>query len=549
MAADSRPGRRRRRGMRTPDRAAAVKCGRLHADEHEVSHRTAGTAAALSAAGVCAAASAVVAAVSVAAAPGASVPLPVVAAIAVAPPALLGVVAGWRRRWWASAGGSLIAAANVLFYGTWIIGGAPSSSPLLHVGYVLGYTALLRSAGLRSRGGRRGVVLDALIVVSGPALVVLSTLARPLLVQDLTFASAVSLVYVGLDLGLLLLVVRGALAGATPRLPAFLTLVAAVLLLGGNLAFLLQMVWVPPSLLPWLAVPFSVAYALLASECALSSHRGYRAVASSSPDATGQDWRTAHKVPGGTSRTVLVLLPTAACLPAAALVVQGVSGHTPDWQVLGPGAVLTAVLSTLRLHTALRVSAEQAVRLERLAHRDELTDLPNRRRCSTAAQALLASGTGAVALALLDLDRFKAVNDTLGHDAGDALLRDATAAWRRVLPPTAGLYRWGGEEFVVLLAGDDAERSEDLLDDVRRAVPGPHTVSAGLARRLPDEEFHALLTRADGLLYEAKTAGRDRVRSDAEPTTAVDAAEAGDAAGGPVPAARTPVSAVTAPLA
>nr|WP_255480739.1 GGDEF domain-containing protein [Quadrisphaera sp. RL12-1S] len=225
---------------------------------------------------------------------------------------------------------------------------------------------------------------------------------------------------------------------------------------------------------------------------------------------------------------MLVLLPTAACLPAAALVVQGATGHAADWLVLGCGAVFTAVLSTVRLHAALRVAADQALRLEQLAHRDELTGLPNRRRCSAAADALLARGSDPAALAVLDLDGFKAVNDTLGHDAGDALLREASAAWRRVLPPTAGLYRWGGEEFVVLLADADVARAEDLLDDVRRAVPRPRTVSAGLVHRRPGEDFHALLGRADDLLYAAKAAGRDRVRSD---TGAPDAPASGPASG------------------
>jgi diguanylate cyclase (GGDEF)-like protein len=463
----------------------------------------------LAAAAACAAA-----AVALACVPADSAPLAVVAAVAVAPPALLGAVALRARRWWAAAGGSLIAAANVVFYGLWVAAGAPTESWVFHTGYVLGYSALVGSAALLGRGGRRGTVLDATIVVSGPALVVLSTLARPLLVQQLSLHSATSLLYLCFDLALLLLVVRACLAGTTRRLPASALLVAALLLLGGNLAFLLIMVWLPPSLVPWLAVPFALAYSLMAVAVTVMPPAGRRTGApgeTGAADPGGPDWRTAHREPAGGSRSMLVLLPTAACLPAAALVVQGVTGGVPDWQVLGAGAVLTAVLSTVRLHSALRVAADQSLRLERLAHRDELTDLPNRRRCTTAARALLASGTSPVALALLDLDRFKTVNDTLGHDAGDALLRAAAAEWRRVLPPTAGLYRWGGEEFVVLLADDDAERALDLLEDVRRSVPAPHTVSAGLVRHRPGEDLRALVTRADGLLYAAKAAGRDRV--------------------------------------
>jgi diguanylate cyclase (GGDEF)-like protein len=149
---------------------------------------------------------------------------------------------------------------------------------------------------------------------------------------------------------------------------------------------------------------------------------------------------------------------------------------------------------------------------------DELTGLPNRRRCSASVERLVAADEPAVALALLDLDRFKAVNDSLGHAGGDALLRAAATAWRGALPASAeqGLHRWGGEEFVLLLRGDDASRAAALLRDVRLATPVPHTVSAGLVVRRPGEGAADLLARADALLYRAKEAGRDRVCSDAE---------------------------------
>lgn len=425
-------------------------------------------------------------------------------AAVVVPVLLLAVVALRRRLVWTATGAGLMAAGDVVFRVLWWLHGAPVVPSLADVGFVLGYLALLRAAQQAAGPGRSGASLDALIVVVGPTAVVAAAVHAPLAALAATgsaLQTAQALVAPVFDLALLVVVVRAAVAGAITRPVAALLQAAVVLLLVGNAGYLLLAGSAHDLVGPWLGAPFGLAFSLAAlAVCASSRPAPARPAAPRS------------------SRLVLALLPASACLPAAALVVQGVLGLPVDWQVLGTGALLAAVLSTLRLHGALRVAAEKSAALERLVGVDDLTGLPNRRACSTALERLVAEDAPAVALAVLDLDRFKAVNDSLGHAGGDALLRAAAAAWTAALPASAerGLHRWGGEEFVLLLRGADALRADALLQDVRLATPAPHTVSAGVVVRRPGEGAADLLARADALLYRAKEAGRDRVSSDTQ---------------------------------
>jgi diguanylate cyclase (GGDEF)-like protein len=112
-------------------------------------------------------------------------------------------------------------------------------------------------------------------------------------------------------------------------------------------------------------------------------------------------------------------------------------------------------------------------------------------------------------VALLDLDHFKIVNDTLGHHAGDQLLAGVSAIWRTAQREVDLLARWGGEEYVVALP--DCGLDEALLvERLRAGTPGAHTCSAGVALWDDSESAGDLLTRADAALYEAKRTGRDR---------------------------------------
>lgn len=167
----------------------------------------------------------------------------------------------------------------------------------------------------------------------------------------------------------------------------------------------------------------------------------------------------------------------------------------------------------------------QSEELRGLAYRDGLTGVHNRRWGSEVLQTRLgcpspAAGTvpGGQALALLDLDHFKRINDTLGHDQGDRVLVAVAQTLRRVLPPEDAVVRWGGEEFLVILDAPTPEeartRLQTALDAVRSLQLGglpPITLSAGLAYVGEGGDPSALLHLADHRLYEAKAAGRDRL--------------------------------------
>jgi diguanylate cyclase (GGDEF)-like protein len=136
---------------------------------------------------------------------------------------------------------------------------------------------------------------------------------------------------------------------------------------------------------------------------------------------------------------------------------------------------------------------------------DTLTGALNRSGLSAAAdRALLVSRRQAdeIAVAALDLDDFKQVNDRDGHLAGDRLLADAVAAWRGELRSDDVLARTGGDEFVLVMPGTSVDQAGALIERLRRA----HAIefSAGVARWDRDESFEACLERADRGLYADK---------------------------------------------
>ena len=161
---------------------------------------------------------------------------------------------------------------------------------------------------------------------------------------------------------------------------------------------------------------------------------------------------------------------------------------------------------------------------------DSLTGLLNRSSLESRAveieeQARLTGGP--VSLVLLDLDRFKRVNDTYGHERGDAVLRDVAYEIRKTLRSFELVYRIGGEEFLVLLPGVALPAAVEVAERVRQAVtdarPGDLdvTISAGVAAASGEAIRYAQLFRdADQALLHAKRAGRDRVEVAGELTAA-----------------------------
>ncbi len=189
-------------------------------------------------------------------------------------------------------------------------------------------------------------------------------------------------------------------------------------------------------------------------------------------------------------------------------------------------SILAGRLSRMRhrarqQHHELR---EALARIRDLATRDELTGLINRRHMQELMeqehQRCIRSGQ-TFCLAVIDLDAFKAVNDVHGHAAGDDVLRAVAQEALRHVRAADVLARWGGEEFVLLLADSRGALARGGLDRLREHIAAARlpvgateigiTLSAGLAEHHAGETVAQTLERADRALYEAKAQGRNRV--------------------------------------
>src|SRR3954470_764969 len=179
-------------------------------------------------------------------------------------------------------------------------------------------------------------------------------------------------------------------------------------------------------------------------------------------------------------------------------------------------ALLAAVALFAAVETARSAELRRRARtLAELTRLDDLTGLGNARALWHDLPAVVCEGR--VALIILDVDRFKRINDELGHPVGDAVLRHAAARLREVMGQAGGCYRYGGDELVALLPDGDeqaaARRAEALRARLGQGAIGlpTVTVSVGVAAGTAGAGSHQLLDRADRALRQAKDEGRDRV--------------------------------------
>jgi diguanylate cyclase (GGDEF)-like protein/PAS domain S-box-containing protein len=151
-----------------------------------------------------------------------------------------------------------------------------------------------------------------------------------------------------------------------------------------------------------------------------------------------------------------------------------------------------------------------------MARSDALTGLPNRRALDDQLPREMARSLRAgtpLCLAIIDIDHFKAYNDTHGHLAGDTVLRECAAAWDSALRGEDMILRFGGEEFLAILPNCVPHDATEIIERLRAVMPYGQTCSAGLAAWQAGEGVDELVARADKALYEAKKAGRDRLVS------------------------------------
>jgi diguanylate cyclase (GGDEF)-like protein len=220
---------------------------------------------------------------------------------------------------------------------------------------------------------------------------------------------------------------------------------------------------------------------------------------------------------GQAAREIIVAPVTFKSVPLGAIVLATATEFDPDADKL---------LEQFRADLGLAINNAMAHdRLERLAAVDPLTDAYNRRfglaRLSEEfSRAVRAENP--LGVLMLDLDHFKAINDTYGHLVGDRVLRAVARTCRRVIREGDVLIRYGGEEFLVLLPGAGAEDLAEVGERIRRAI-GETTVPEGEqmiavtvsigAATYGDavDSPETLIAKVDAALYEAKESGRDRI--------------------------------------
>lgn len=195
------------------------------------------------------------------------------------------------------------------------------------------------------------------------------------------------------------------------------------------------------------------------------------------------------------------------------------------WRFLEPEmatrATVTLVLVSLFSAIFIFLLEQQQVRLRELAVKDPLTGVLNRLLLDTFLErAALVAGRGErqVSLIYLDLDHFKLINDKLGHEAGDIVLKKLGNLLLNRVRRSDAVFRLGGEEFLLLLLDTDKEDAIEVAKQLRiliretEMLPAQRvTASLGVSTLAPDESWRSWLKRGDLAVYSAKRMGRDRV--------------------------------------
>lgn len=216
-----------------------------------------------------------------------------------------------------------------------------------------------------------------------------------------------------------------------------------------------------------------------------------------------------------TNPRIAVLLNVASVV---VLMAQGGAFHS-DVQMWSFAS--TALVVSACAYVFAHRNKDQRDRLEHLATIDPLTGIKNRRSMDQELGLALTSAerTGlSYALVLLDIDHFKKINDDHGHGVGDDVLIDLVALLKQNTRKSDQLFRYGGEEFVLLLPGVDGIGLKAVMNNLQQVLRkymkspgGSVTASFGVALLRHGESVNSWLARADAALYEAKETGRDKI--------------------------------------
>lgn len=173
-----------------------------------------------------------------------------------------------------------------------------------------------------------------------------------------------------------------------------------------------------------------------------------------------------------------------------------------------------------KIYKNIKNSQVELKEVRRLSCEDALTGIGTRRKFDDRMAELINSETPFY-LAILDLDNFKKINDTFGHAVGDSVLKYVSKAGKAIVEPEYDIYRFGGEELVVLFPGGEYHLYFDLLETWRATICQRQwrettlkvSFSCGIARWKMGETSQEIITKADKALYEAKRAGKNAIRT------------------------------------
>jgi diguanylate cyclase (GGDEF)-like protein len=160
--------------------------------------------------------------------------------------------------------------------------------------------------------------------------------------------------------------------------------------------------------------------------------------------------------------------------------------------------------------------------LELLSITDNLTGIFNRRKCYDVLKYEIEKNlrdNHPIGLLMFDIDHFKNVNDTYGHDEGDRVLIEVSSAVQNIIRPYDTFARWGGEEFMMILPSIDMKDLIHKAEEIRKTVEThdfnlrkPITISVGITMYQKDEKIEEITKRVDELMYYAKESGRNNVK-------------------------------------
>jgi diguanylate cyclase (GGDEF)-like protein len=421
---------------------------------------------------------------------------------------------GHGRRVW-SLGGTALAfwafAEISVGIPTLATGVAPARGP---IATVLNLTALLLAiaamliipAAPRAAADRIRLLLDGVVATGALAGMAWALVLAPMTRLEGSTAALVDLAYPVLAVGVLavsLILLAGQRAGALRAITGGV-LVLSLTLLVEVLGLVTGLTW----LRPWVLDGYLAAAGLLAVAPLFGLPREQERV-----------WQ-----PTGVAAAAVPYLPVVGIVGVCLW--RTLAGAAIDPEIVWAGlttvtAMMARQLLAIRRNVALaRDLALQRAGFETAALHDALTGLPNR----TQLNSTLDGSAGEAVLLMIDLDGFKAVNDTLGHTAGDDLLVAVADRLRQAIAPfgpDALGARLGGDEFAVLLHAGGLPAARELAGDLLRSLAAPVRLdgrsasvraSIGIARRVPTQTCAHLLRDADLALYQAKQQGKGQYR-------------------------------------